>query len=48
MIVKEDDVQPFNLQNDPQETTDMADQHPDVTKSMKQASDRFKQDATGG
>ena len=48
MIVKEDSVQLFNLQEDPQETTDVADQHPEVTSSMKQAIDRFKTNVTPG
>lgn len=46
MIVKEDNVQLFNLQKDPQETTDVADQYPEVTSSMKQAIDRFKTNVT--
>ena len=48
MIVKEDNVQLFNLQLDPQEITDVEDQHPDVTRSMKQAIDRFKANVTSG
>ena len=48
MIVKEDNVQLFNLQEDPQETTDVVDQHPEVTSSMKQAIDRFKTNVTPG
>jgi len=48
MIVKEENVQLFNLQLDPQEITDVADQHPGVTRSMKQAIDRFKTNVTSG
>ena len=48
MIIKEDNVQLFNLQKDPQETTDVADQYPEVTSSMKQAIDRFKTNVTPG
>lgn len=46
MIVKEEDIQLFNLQLDPQESTDVADQHPEITRSMKQAIDRFKTSVT--
>jgi arylsulfatase A len=48
MIVKEENVQLFNLQLDPQEIIDVADQHSEVTKSMKQAIDRFKTNVTAG
>ena len=48
MIVKEDTVHLFNLRNDPRETTDVADQHPEVTGAMQQAIDRFKSDVTPG
>lgn len=48
MIVKEENVQLFNLQRDPQEVTDVADQHPEVTQSMKQAIERFKTNVTAG
>ncbi|MCS7470661.1 sulfatase-like hydrolase/transferase [Stieleria sp. ICT_E10.1] len=48
MIVKEENVQLFNLELDPQETTSVADQHPEVTRSMKQAIDRFKTNVTPG
>lgn len=48
MIVKEENVQLFNLQLDPQEITNVADQHPEVTRSMKQAIDRFKKNVTSG
>lgn len=48
MIVKEEDVQLFNLQLDPQETTNVADQHPEINSSMKQAIDRFKTHVTAG
>ena len=48
MIIKGDNVQLFNLQSDPQETTNVAHQHPEVTRSMKQAIERFKRDVTPG
>lgn len=48
MIIKEENVQLFNLQLDPQESTNVADQHPDVASSMKQAIDRFKTNVTFG
>jgi arylsulfatase A len=48
MIVKEDKVQLFNLKNDPQETTNVADQHSELSSSMKQAIDLFKKDVTPG
>jgi arylsulfatase A-like enzyme len=48
MIIKEESIQLFNLQLDPQEITDVADQHPELTKSMKQAIDRFKTNVTPG
>ena len=48
MIVKEENVQLFNLQLDPRELTDMADQHPEVTQAMKQAIERFKTNVTVG
>jgi arylsulfatase A-like enzyme len=46
MIVKGEDRQLFNLQLDPQESTDVADQQPEITRSMKQAIDRFKTSVT--
>ena len=48
MIVKKDKVQLFNLRKDPQESTDVAAQHPEITKSMRKAIDRFKKDVTPG
>ena len=48
MIVKEDNVQLFNLQEDSQETTDVADQHPEIARSMRQAIDRFRTNVTPG
>ena len=48
MIVKQDDVQLFNLQNDPQETTNVTSQNPEITKSMRQAIDQFKAEVTPG
>jgi len=48
MIVKKDKVQLFNLRKDPQESTEVAAQHPEITKSMRKAIDRFKKDVTPG
>ncbi len=48
MIVKGENVELFNLQVNPQETIDVADQHPEVAKSMKEAIDRFKTNVTPG
>ena len=48
MIIKEDNVQLFNLKDDPQETTNVSNQHPEVTESMQQAIDRFKTNVTRG
>jgi arylsulfatase A-like enzyme len=48
MIVKEEKVQLFNLGRDPRELTNVADQHPEVTQSMKQAIERFKTNVTVG
>jgi arylsulfatase A-like enzyme len=48
MIVKEDKVQLYNLQKDPRESNDVSAKHPELTKSMGQAIDRFKTDVTPG
>lgn len=48
MIVKEDRVQLFNLAVDAQETTDVAEMHPEVAKSMEGAIDQFKLEVTPG
>lgn len=48
MIVKQENVQLFNLQRDLRETTDVADQHPEITQSMKQAIEQFKANVTAG
>ena len=48
MIVKQADVQLFNLRDDLQETTNIAAQHPDVVRSMKHAIARFKSEVTDG
>ena len=48
MIVKEDKLQLFNLKDDPQETTNVSDQHSELSRSMKQAIDRFKTEVTPG
>ncbi len=48
MIVKEENVQLFHLERDPRELTNVADQHPEVKQSMKQAIERFKKSVTVG
>ena len=48
MIVKGENVQLFNLELDPLESTDVAGQHPDVATSMKQAIEEFKSSVTPG
>lgn len=48
MIIKEENVQLFNLKLDPQETTNVADQQPDVANAMTQAIERFKTSVTPG
>lgn len=48
MIVKEQDVQLFDLQTDLEETTNVADRHPEIAASMRQAIDRFKANVTPG
>ncbi|MDA7527571.1 sulfatase-like hydrolase/transferase [Planctomicrobium sp.] len=46
MIIKEDNVQLFNLRNDPKETTNVSDQYPVISKSMKEAIAQFKSDVS--
>ncbi|BCX48025.1 N-acetylgalactosamine-6-sulfatase [Haloferula helveola] len=48
LIVKGDDVQLYNLKDDLSETRNVAEEHPDVTKSMRAAIERFKQTVTKG
>lgn len=48
MIVKEDDVQLYNLGSDLKETTNVAAGHPEITRSMRQAIEGFKQTVTPG
>ena len=48
MIVKEDKVQLFNLQNDPQESTNVTADHPEITQSMREAIGQFKKQVTPG
>lgn len=43
MIVKEDDVQLYDLKADPMEATNLVSQHPEIAKSMREAIERFKQ-----
>ncbi len=48
MIVKKDNVQLFNLQTDPGETQNVADQFPEIVGSMKKAIQRFNSEVTPG
>ena len=48
MIVKEDKVQLYNLQADPQEANDLSAQHPEMVSSMRKAIGRFKVEVTPG
>jgi arylsulfatase A-like enzyme len=48
MIVKGGDVQLYNLNNDPKETTNIATENPEITKSMRQAIEGFKQTVVPG
>ena len=48
MIVKEDQVQLFNLQDDPKESTDVTARHPEITRSMREAIEEFKAEVTAG
>jgi len=48
MIVKKDTVQLFNLQKDIGETTNVAAKNPEISKSMRQAIEKFKTDVTPG
>ncbi len=48
MIIKQNNVQLFNLQNDPRETTNVASQNSEITQSMRQAIERFKAEVTPG
>ncbi|MFK7850849.1 MAG: sulfatase-like hydrolase/transferase, partial [Akkermansiaceae bacterium] len=48
MILKGDDVQLFNLKTDIKETTNVATDHPTITKSMQEAIERFKQTVVTG
>lgn len=48
MIVKDNRPKLFNLDNDPKETTDVIDAHPEVARSMMQAIDQFKARVTPG
>ena len=48
MIVKEGDVQLFNLRHDPQESTNVADRNAEVAESMQRAINQFKRSVTPG
>ena len=46
MIIKDDDIQLFDLSTDPRESTNVAEQHPDISDSMRRAIGQFKQDVS--
>ncbi|MFN3166232.1 MAG: sulfatase-like hydrolase/transferase [Phycisphaeraceae bacterium] len=48
LLVKGEDVQLYNLEEDLYETTNIADAHPDVVKDMRAAIERFKATVTEG
>jgi arylsulfatase A len=48
MIVKESDVQLYDLKSDLQETTNVADKHPLKTEQMREAIEQFKTTVTEG
>lgn len=48
LIVKGEDIQLYDLKADPKETTNITAQHPERTKSMQQAIERFKQTVVPG
>lgn len=48
MIVKGDDVQLYDLENDLKETTNVADKKPEITGSMREAIERFRKDVVPG
>lgn len=48
MIIKEDKIQLFDLKMDLLETTNVADQQPEITESMKRAIEAFKSEVTPG
>ncbi len=48
MILKDGDVQLYNLATDIRETTNLVTRHPEIAKSMRQAIERFKQTVVPG
>jgi hypothetical protein len=48
MIIKDDDLQLYNLRNDLKETTNVAAQNPEITDLMRRAIEQFKQTVTPG
>ena len=48
MIVKGAQVQLFNLTHDPKESSNVAADNPEITKSMRKAIDQFKAEVTKG
>lgn len=48
MIVKQDNIQLFHLDSDPAETSNVADEQPQITRSMRAAIEQFRADVTEG
>lgn len=48
MIIKEDDIQLYNLAEDRMETTNVADEHPQQVKAMRDEIEQFKRKVTAG
>ena len=48
MIIKQNDIQLFNLRTDPKESMNVADDNPETAASMQQAIEDFKKNITPG
>jgi len=48
MIVKDGDVQLYDLKNDLMETKNVAEEYPEISRDMSQKITRFKQEVTSG
>jgi hypothetical protein len=48
MIIKDNDLQLYNLKIDLKETTNVAAQNPEITGPMRRAIEHFKQTVTPG
>ena len=48
LILKEGQAQLYQLADDPRESTDVSDEHPEITESMKLAIEKFKAEVTPG